>query len=337
MRVLHLFAGAGGSVLAGRMLGWESVGAVELDPYCCKVLEKHGERVLARDICTFDARPLRGQVDVVVGGWPCQDLSVAGKRAGLAGERSGLFWQMLRVIDECCAQKVFAENVPGLLGSHDGRDFGAVLAALATRGFDAKWTVLGAHHVGAPHRRNRVWILAHRNEVQGGSTATRGGCGDALPLANSGGGDSPQRDAFTCIPSGFQGGPAGRGGCGDGVVVGNPEHPGLERWRACPGYAGQIQVGATGVEGRQPAETQRGLGGDVDGVARRMDPTSPPTGTSAAEAPRWPAGRGQPQHPFEPPRITAGYRGDNRVPRLKSIGNGWVPQCAVLAWSVLNG
>lgn len=70
MKALHLFAGAGGSVLAGRLLGWESVGAVELDPYCCAVLEARGERVLARDITAFDARPLRGQVDVVVGGWP---------------------------------------------------------------------------------------------------------------------------------------------------------------------------------------------------------------------------------------------------------------------------
>lgn len=154
MRALHLFAGAGGSVLAGRLLGWESVGAVEIDPFCCAVLESQGEVVLGRDVCSFDATGLG--VDVVVGGFPCQDVSVAGKRAGSGdGTRSGLWRHMLRIWDECQAPWLFAENVRGLLSSDGGRDYAAILEALASRGADACWTVLRASDVGAPHRRER--------------------------------------------------------------------------------------------------------------------------------------------------------------------------------------
>lgn len=165
MRALHLFAGGGGSVITGRALGWSSVGAVEIDPFCCAVLEHHGERVLSRDVRTFDAARHHGLVDVVVGGWPCQGNSTAGKRLGLADDRSNLWWQLLRVLVETGARYLFAENVRGVLSVNGGRDFGVILNSLADAGFDARWTVTRASDVGAPHRRERLWLFAWRRDV----------------------------------------------------------------------------------------------------------------------------------------------------------------------------
>lgn len=330
MRALHLFAGAGGSVLAGRMLGWESVGAVELDPFCCAVLAGHGERVLARDVTTFDARSLRGHVDVVVGGWPCQDLSVAGKRAGLAGARSGLFWQMMRIVDECEPRFVFGENVPGLLSSNGGRDFSVVLGALAERGFDAQWQVLGARDVGAPHRRNRVWIVANATgSTRRGQTGIMGtadensreNTGDALHrshgMVHAGGGDIPDRNGkpdCVWVPTGLAG-PSGGGMAnanaaqcaGDGVPS---------------GYA--TEHAAAGCDHGGHAES--GMGGKPDGLADGLD--------WPATRGEWPAARGAAQAEWEAPRTVTGKVPD-RVSRLRALGNGWVPQCAVAAWVMM--
>jgi len=176
MRALHLFAGAGGSVLAGRMLGWTSVGCVEIDPFCAAVLEERGEHVIGRDVTTFSGVPHVGSVDVVVGGSPCQDLSVAGKRAGLGGERSSLWHHQLRIAVECRAPFIFWENVAGALTSHAGRDFGVILRGLDGDGYDAQWRVLRASDVGSPHARDRVFLLAHSRRWGG-----RQGIHDAEP------------------------------------------------------------------------------------------------------------------------------------------------------------
>ena len=103
-------------------------------------------------------------VDLITAGWPCQDLSVAGKRAGLAGERSGLFREVCRVADAVRPRWLLLENVPGLLSSHAGRDFAAVLGALDDLGFDAEWRVLDAQHFGVPQRRRRVYIVGHHRD-----------------------------------------------------------------------------------------------------------------------------------------------------------------------------
>nr|NIP98608.1 DNA cytosine methyltransferase [Akkermansiaceae bacterium] len=168
LRELHLFAGIGGGVLAGRMLGHRCVGAVELDPYCRRVLEaRQTDGTLEAfpihdDVRTFDATPWRGRVDVVCGGFPCQDLSLAGKRAGLGGSRSGLWFEMVRIVRAVGPRFVFVENVPGLLSL----GFGRVLGDLADLGFDAEWCVLSAADCGAPHLRKRVWILAANPDRQ---------------------------------------------------------------------------------------------------------------------------------------------------------------------------
>jgi len=160
---LALFAGAGGGILGGHLLGWRTVCAVEWEPYPASVLcARQNDGLLPTfpiwdDVQTFDGRPWRGIVDVVSGGFPCQDISVAGKGDGLDGERSGMWRHMARIIREVRPAYVFVENSPMLLS----RGLGAVLGDLASMGFDARWCVLGASAVGASHKRERIWIAAN--------------------------------------------------------------------------------------------------------------------------------------------------------------------------------
>lgn len=168
MNELALFAGAGGGILGGKLLGWRTVCAVEREPYAASVLaQRQNDGFLPAfpiwdDVCTFDGRPWRGIVDVVSGGFPCQDISAAGKGAGIDGERSGLWGQMARIVGEVRPEFVFVENSPLLVG----RGLVRVLADLAEMGFDARWGVVGASDVGAPHRRERCWIVAHAERAE---------------------------------------------------------------------------------------------------------------------------------------------------------------------------
>lgn len=162
LRELALFAGAGGGILGGRLLGWRTICAVELDAYAASVLvARQNDGSLEPfpvwdDVRTFDGRPWRGRVDVISGGFPCQDISIAGKGAGIEGERSGLWREMFRIVCEVRPRFVLVENSPALTF----RGLDAVLGDLASVGYDARWGVLGAIHAGAPHRRERIWIVA---------------------------------------------------------------------------------------------------------------------------------------------------------------------------------
>jgi len=164
---LALFAGAGGGILGGHLLGWRTVCAVEWESYPASVLlARQNDGILPPfpiwdDVQTFDGNPWRGIVDVVSGGFPCQDISAAGKGAGIDGERSGMWKEMARVICEVRPKFVFVENSPML--THRGID--RVLADLANMGFDAEWGVLGASDIGAKHHRKRIWIVARQREV----------------------------------------------------------------------------------------------------------------------------------------------------------------------------
>jgi len=166
MRELALFAGAGGGILGGKLLGWRTVCAVEINPYCRKVLlARQQDGALERfpiwdDVTTFDGYQWRGSVDVVSGGFPCQDISAAGKGAGLAGARSGLWTEFARIIGEVQPTYVLVENSPRLTV----RGLDIVLGDLATLGYDAKWGVVSAENAGAPHRRERIWIVANNSK-----------------------------------------------------------------------------------------------------------------------------------------------------------------------------
>lgn len=163
MNELALFAGAGGGILGGHLLGWRTVCAVEWEPYPASVLvARQNEGILPPfpiwdDVQTFDGRPWRGIVDVVSGGFPCQDISVAGKGAGIDGERSGMWRHMSRIIGEVRPRFAFVENSPALIR----RGLARVIGDLAEIGYDCRWCVMGADDVGAPHRRKRIWILAY--------------------------------------------------------------------------------------------------------------------------------------------------------------------------------
>ena len=167
MRELALFAGAGGGILGGVLLGWRTVCAVEIDPYARRVLlarqrDGHlGRFPIWDDVTTFEGRPWQGHVDVISGGFPCQDISVAGKGAGITGERSGLWKEFARIIREVGPRHVFVENSPALTS----RGLGTVLGDLATLGYDASWGVISAADAiwiaGDPcidHLRERIWI-----------------------------------------------------------------------------------------------------------------------------------------------------------------------------------
>lgn len=170
---LHLFTGVGGGILGGEILGHTCVCAVEIEEYRRKILlQRQRDGILPvfpiwDDVTTFDGRPWRGRVDIVCGGFPCQDISVAGKGEGIEGARSGLWGEMSRIVGEIRPEYVFVENSPALAI----RGLGRVLGDLFENGYDAEWACLSAEevilHFGDPafyHERNRIWILAKASD-----------------------------------------------------------------------------------------------------------------------------------------------------------------------------
>ena len=184
MRVLSLFSGQGGFDLGLEMAGMEIVGQVESDPQCQRVLAHHWPDVWrAEDVrsvggesarrASTDGRVapdhdgrrqagtgLSGSVDLICGGFPCQDVSVAGKRAGLDGARSGLWFEFQRIVSDLRPKYVLVENVLGLLSSNQGRDFAIIIDGLGELGYGVSWTVLDSQHFGVAQRRRRVFIVA---------------------------------------------------------------------------------------------------------------------------------------------------------------------------------
>lgn len=159
MKVGSLFSGIGGFDLGLERAGFQTAWFCEQDEFCQQVLRKHWPGVPIYD----DITTLRGQdvepVDALCGGFPCQDLSYAGKGAGIEGERSGLWSEYARLVGELRPRYVFVENVPALLT----RGLGRVLGDLAALGYDAEWDCIPASAVGAPHRRDRIWLVAYAN------------------------------------------------------------------------------------------------------------------------------------------------------------------------------
>lgn len=164
LKMLDLFSGIGGFSLAARWTGRiETVAFCEIDPFCQKVLTKHWPDVpIYDDIMTFDGSEL-GRIDIITGGFPCQDISLAGLGRGLDGEKSGLWREYARLIRSLRPRYAIVENSPGL----STRGMGTVLRNLAEAGYDAEWEVLSAEEIGAPHRRERIYIVAYPNEMYG--------------------------------------------------------------------------------------------------------------------------------------------------------------------------
>ena len=159
MNVLDLFSGIGGFSLGLERAGFKTVAFCEIESYCRAVLRKHWPDVpIFEDVRTLHTADV-GAIDLICGGFPCQDISNAGKRAGIEGSRSGLWSEFARLIGEIRPRYVIVENVAALLG----RGMGRVLGDLAEIGYDTEWEIISAADVGALHRRERVWIVAYPN------------------------------------------------------------------------------------------------------------------------------------------------------------------------------
>lgn len=163
MNELALFAGGGGSVLAGKLLGWRTRCAVEIDAGARQILlDRQRDGVIEQfpiwdDVRTFDGEQWRGKIDVITAGFPCQDISICGKGAGIEGERSGLWFETARIIRQVRPGVALLENSPMLLI----RGFERVLADLAGMGMYARWGVFRASSIGAAHHRSRIYVLAY--------------------------------------------------------------------------------------------------------------------------------------------------------------------------------
>ena len=171
LTVGSLFAGIGGFELGFEATGrFETRWQVECDPYATEVLEKHWPDVQRHDdVCTWPNETTE-PVDVLIGGFPCQDISYAGKGAGLDGQRSGLFYELMRIVRVVGPKYVVLENVAALFT----RGMGAVLGSLSSHGYDAEWEVVSASSVGAPHRRDRVFIIGYMADSNGSRLQGRG-------------------------------------------------------------------------------------------------------------------------------------------------------------------
>jgi len=163
LKVLDLFSGIGGFSLGlERTGGFETVAFCEIDKKARLVLKKHWPDVpIFEDVTTLTGDQINDKIDIIVGGFPCQDISVAGKGAGLAGARSGLWYEYHRLIKEIRPSWVIAENVSALRS----RGLDEVLRSLDEIGYDAEWHCIPASAVGAPHRRDRIWIVAYPNSI----------------------------------------------------------------------------------------------------------------------------------------------------------------------------
>mgnify|MGYP003558475140 FL=1 len=336
-----LFSGIGG-LESGleHATGARTLWQVERESFCRDVLARHWpDAVRYDDVRTVGAE--LAPVDVICGGFPCQDVSLAGKRAGFAGERSSLWREYRRLVALLQPRFVFAENVPGLLTARGGRDFAEVLGDLAALGFDAEWATFRASDVGAPHKRERLFVLAYRDgdrrdagRLPLGALAAQSVARVAGPdgLADAGRPPPGQRESQR-LPGGavqavaFGARPNGSGvGLADSDGARLPQREDRARHPGEDERATAQRGGLRGGDGRSGGGAVTGMGHGADGlpagVARR-DP----------DAHRWPAGRGEAQHEGEPARTSKHV--PQRAAKLKALGNAVVRQQAALAWRVL--
>ena len=293
MRIGSLFGGVGGLELG---LEWAGVGhtvwQVEQDAYAKAILAKHWPHARRYDdVRTVGAHNL-APVDVLCGGFPCQDLSLAGRGAGLAGARSGLWFEYLRIARELRPRFLVVENVAALLA----RGAATVFGGLAALGYGAVWTTLRASDVGAPHRRERLFVVAYADGARSEGNVP---FASKAPLADA----ARPRRADSGVDS-----TRGR------VLLHDAPHDGL-RLLVPP----DRRLDSRPVRAVSRA-TQPRVGRDVDGLPSRLDGS-------------WPAGRGADQHEWEPTRTA--HTVANRAARLRALGNAVVPQCAYVVGRVL--
>jgi site-specific DNA-cytosine methylase len=253
VNAVSLFAGVGGIDLALQRNGIDVVAAVEIDPAARGVLRhRFPNTQLFNDVRTVTGDELiaagfNPTDGIIVGGFPCQDLSVAGKRAGLDGTRSGLFWEIIRLVDELSPKWLVLENVPGLLSSNGGRDMGTVVGALVERGYGVAYRVLDAQHFGVPQRRRVVIVGCFGNDGRTPGEILATSEGRERHLAESATkGSKPSPATARSTVSTLQGG-------GDrGYRIGTEEAAGNQL--VVTPYVKVIRSGARAEDGSLPAE-----------------------------------------------------------------------------------
>jgi DNA (cytosine-5)-methyltransferase 1 len=332
LRVLDLFSGIGGFSLGlERTGGFETVAFCEIEPYPRAVLAKHWPHVPCYDdvrTLTADALSRDGiAVDVICGGFPCQDISFAGRGAGLAGERSGLWSEYARLIRELRPRFVIVENVAALLG----RGLDAVLGDLAALGYDAEWHCITAAAVGAPHRRDRLWIVAYPGSEQHE--------GDCAPFGREIAAQLHAADAYResvreqQIGELWSGGEAVAGFYREAADPnGESKYDGAEH--AEVGRASEFASDATPMHGAafvgsEPHGDHAGTGDVADAKSRRRLQRHSNAGrcSQGARAPQeWQGFADGGWWLVEPDVGRVAHGVPSRVDRLKGLGNAVVPQ-----------
>lgn len=359
-----LFSGIGGLDLAASLAGFDIQFQVEIDEFCRRVLTKHAENYWRNATQFVDVRKVTGRTgkgwrhyeklpyaDVLFGGFPCQDISSAGKRAGLEGARSGLWWEFFRLIREIRPRAIVLENVAAITykrtnaesGGLEQSDALVVIGALSDIGYDCQWQIISASDAGAPHERKRWFCVGYaRSQRQYPTTTTRQYSCDEIGnakkgqsrtfqySAQSGGGVLRQQNAMAhpdlqrCDKNGECRADTSKRTNGtnrlrDTEMVNADSARQIIR-RLSSGDASQVAQNhnASATREQRQGQTQPRLGRDAHGLSGRVDghrlmmhrfPASPCT-----------------QYDYEPPRIT--NRTDNRVNRIKALGNAVVPQVA---------
>ena len=201
LTVGSLFSGIGGFDLGFERAGWRVIWQVENNPFRQKILKRHWPDVELRNDIRTNTDGLE-RPDLICGGFPCQDLSVAGNRRGLLGERSALWYEYLRMVRTLRPTWVVIENVPGLLSSHKGKDFEIIVNGLAQCGYGVAWRVLDSQYFGVAQRRRRVYIVGHLGaecpleilfEPESGEGPTPAGRAAGAQIASTLGGGAPFR------------------------------------------------------------------------------------------------------------------------------------------------
>jgi DNA (cytosine-5)-methyltransferase 1 len=208
LKVASFFAGIGGFDLGLERAGMKVVFQCEINRFCQKVLKSHWPNVpLHSDISKVEPTDIPNNAQVWCGGFPCQDLSLAnqGKRRGLEGERSGLFYKYAELIGSRKPRWVIIENVPGLLNSHQGKDFQLLLKKLDELGYGVSWRVFDAKYFGTPQRRRRTYVIASLGNLRSAEVlfergplalATRAGLGKKEAIAKETGEQNPETDCY---------------------------------------------------------------------------------------------------------------------------------------------
>jgi DNA (cytosine-5)-methyltransferase 1 len=310
LRVLDLFSGIGGFSLGLERAGMETVAFCEIDPFCRRVLAKHWPHVRQYD----DVRALSAQqleadgisVDVICGGFPCQDISLAGAGAGLEGARSGLWSEYRRLIEETRPRWVIIENVSALRS----RGLDRVLREIAALGYDAEWHCIPASAVGAPHRRDRVWIIAWQ----------RGGLADADRLSSSIGREigNVARAARTLESDGEQRQRSGYAANDSSAALAYPA--GEPRGIPCQSENRREALEASGCRERAALSDADGAGcSQPIGTGQEIRRTGPsePSGSHGFGWDFW---------LIEPDVGRVAHGVPQRVDRLRALGNSVVPQ-----------